>query len=112
MADFETQQILRKTKKVHSLIALRKCDCIFSALFVNELFGGKCDSRSRENPLFLVRCSMFDFQFLAPPENLGCDFFRKYTDTQIRIRQCAKVFPSHTEFFLSAYLFYIMVISL
>jgi hypothetical protein len=37
---------------------------------VNELFWGKCDSRLQENPLFLVRCSMFDFQFLAPPEDL------------------------------------------
>jgi hypothetical protein len=70
MANFETQQILKKNKKVYSLIALRKFDRVFSALFVNELFLGKCDSRSRENPPFLVRCSMFDFQFLAPPENL------------------------------------------
>ncbi len=37
---------------------------------------------------------------------LGCDFFRKYTDTQIRIGGCAKVFPLHTVFYLSAYLFY------
>jgi hypothetical protein len=36
---------------------------------------------------------------------LGCDFFRKYTDTQIRIGRCAKVFPS-------PYLFCIIVISL
>ncbi len=37
---------------------------------------------------------------------LGCDFFRKYTDTQIRIGRCVKVFPSHTVLiFLSAYLF-------
>jgi hypothetical protein len=72
MADFATQKILKKNKKVHSLIALRKCNRIFSALFVNELFWGKCDSRLQENPLFLVRCSMFDFQFLAPPEDLDC----------------------------------------
>jgi hypothetical protein len=42
----------------------------------------------------------------------GCDFFRKYTDTQIRIGWCAKVFPLHTDFFLSAYLFCIILISL
>jgi hypothetical protein len=30
---------------------------------------------------------------------LGCDFFRKYTDTQICIGWCGKVFPSHTDFF-------------
>ncbi len=62
MADFETQKILKKNKKVYLWSALRKCDCIFSALFVNELFWGKCDSRSQENPLFWcdVWCSTFN----------------------------------------------------
>jgi hypothetical protein len=37
---------------------------------------------------------------------LGCDSFREYTDTQIRIGRCASVFPLHTvSIFLSAYLF-------
>ncbi len=49
---------------------------------------------------------------LAEKLHSGCDFFRKYTDTQIHIGRCAKVFPSHTGFFLSAYLFCIIVISL
>jgi hypothetical protein len=26
---------------------------------------------------------------------LGCDYFRKYTDTQIRIGWCEKIFPLH-----------------
>ncbi len=70
MADIETQKILRKNKIVPSQIALRKCKRIFLALFVKELFWGKCDSRSRENPIFLVQCLKFDFQFLAPLEDL------------------------------------------
>ncbi len=28
------------------------------------------------------------------------NIFRKYTDTQIRIGRSAKVFPSHTDFFI------------
>ncbi len=48
---------------------------------------------------------------------LDCDFFRKYTDTQIRIGRCAKVLPLHTKenhlnFFICVYLFCNIVFSL
>ena len=38
MVVFMTRKILKKNKFIHSLMALGKCDRIFPALFVNELF--------------------------------------------------------------------------
>ncbi len=57
-------------------------------ILVNELFWGKCDSRSQENPLLLVRCLMFDF---PPPSPL----LRGHGDSQTVVLFPPKTPPRH-----------------
>ncbi len=68
---------------------------IFSALFVNELFRRKCDSRSQENLLFLVQCLMLNFQFLAPPEDLDRAYIKQQFKDGVRREDGVRFYTSN-----------------
>jgi hypothetical protein len=85
MVDTQCLKILHENQKVYSWKCLRKCNCIFSAPYVNELFFEKYDSRrrwiTRKNWSILIQCSMFDLHFFTRSTLNGPHCWKKKSPT-------------------------------